>query len=177
MSCTQNPGTHQPDKQSFLSIQNSTVGEICLWTSRFHWPAQIHIWAIPWASSVPFTQSQSLFLRSTLILPFSLIIPTMLNVKIFRITITHVPFMLVQIYWKYSKYMKTCCTWEILPEGEKYYSKEHQFLLSLPSITRNVNLIRYAQCMEQHIYNAVRKSQWQVRNIYMKFWYRCTYSF
>ena len=30
MSCTQNPGTHQSDKQSFLSIQNSTVGEICL---------------------------------------------------------------------------------------------------------------------------------------------------
>jgi len=88
MSCTQNPGTHQSDKQSFLSIQNSTVGEICLWTSRFRWPAQTHIWAISRVSSVPFTQSQSLSLRSTLILPFSLIISTMLNVKIFRITIT-----------------------------------------------------------------------------------------
>ena len=175
MSCTQSPGTHQSDKQSFLSIQNSTVGEICLWMPRFHWPS--HTFGPYRVPSVPFTQSQSISLRSTLILPFSLIISTMLNVKIFRITITHVPFMLVQIYWKYSKYMKTCCTWEILPEGEKYYSKEHQFLLSLPSITRNVNLIRYAQRMEQHIHNAIRKSQWQERNIYMKFWYRCTYSF
>jgi len=59
MSCTQSPGTHQSDKQSFLSIQNSTVGEICLWMSRFHWPSHTfgpyrvpslaitHIWAIP----------------------------------------------------------------------------------------------------------------------------------